>query len=127
MRCIINVKMNTITTDCIKWRCLPLHLNFSSFRASILRRCILLGVSHRAPDVSIGLWWRYSANHFKLQSQINGFLAKCLQLLQSVKIMQNTLNKLKRYSVWMLLKESKLPLAKDCILLSYKDLKLRFS
>lgn len=62
----------------IKWRCLPLHLNFSSLSASILLLCILFGDSHFGPDVSIGFLWRYSASHFKLQSQINGFLPKCL-------------------------------------------------
>ena len=62
---------------------LPLHLNFSSLSASMRRRCILFGVSHLAPDVSIGLRWRYSANHRRLQSQMNGLRAKCLQQIYS--------------------------------------------
>lgn len=65
-------------------RCLPLHLNFSSFSASILLRCILLGVSHFAPDVSIGFLCRYSANHFRLQSQMKGFLARCLYGIRTI-------------------------------------------
>ena len=35
-----------------------LHLNFSSFKASIRRRCIRFGASHLAPLVSIGFWCR---------------------------------------------------------------------
>lgn len=56
-----------------------LHLNLSSRNASMRRRCILLGASHRAPLVSIGFLCKYSASHRKLQSQINGFRAKCLR------------------------------------------------
>jgi hypothetical protein len=94
-----------MTTELIKWRCLPLHLNFSSFSASILRLCIRFGVSHRAPEVSIGFRWRYSASHFKLQSQMKGLRAK--------------------WRVWMLRKESKLPFASDWMLLSYRDRRLK--
>lgn len=43
------------------------------------RLCILLGASQRAPLVSIGFLCKYSASHRKLQSQINGFRAKCLR------------------------------------------------
>lgn len=39
-------------------RCECLHLNFSSFKASIRRRCIRFGASHRAPLVSMGFWCR---------------------------------------------------------------------
>lgn len=56
-----------------------LHLNFSSRRDSIFLLCIRFGLSHLAPDVSIGFLCKYSANHRKLQSQMNGLRAKCLK------------------------------------------------
>lgn len=59
--------------------CLPLHLNLSSRIESIFRFCALFGDSHLAPDVSMGCAWRYAFSHRRLQSQINGFLAKCLR------------------------------------------------
>lgn len=59
--------------------CLPLHLNLSSRIESIFRFCALFGISHLAPDVSIGCAWRYALNQRRLQSQMNGFLAKCLR------------------------------------------------
>lgn len=37
------------------------------------------GLLQRAPLVSMGLSWRYSASHFKWQSHTNGFWAKWLQ------------------------------------------------
>ena len=58
--------------------CLPLHLNLSSRIESIFRFCALFGDSHLAPDVSMGCAWRYAFSHRRLQSQMNGFLAKCL-------------------------------------------------
>lgn len=62
--------------------CLPLHLNFSSRNESILRFCALFGDSHLAPDVSMGCAWRYALSHRRLQSQMNGFLAKCLREIE---------------------------------------------
>lgn len=117
------LKMNTITTDLIKWRCLPLHLNFSSFKDSILLRCIRFGVSHRAPDVSMGFRCRYSANHRKLQSHIKGFLAKCLRITNKVIFNSSKLRpQFFTYKVCILFKESNVPFAKDWMLLSYSDL-----
>lgn len=59
--------------------CLPLHLNLSSRIESIFRFWALFGDSHLAPDVSIGCAWRYTLSQRRLQSQMNGFLAKCLR------------------------------------------------
>lgn len=59
--------------------CLPLHLNLSSRIESIFRFCALFGVSHLAPDVSMGCAWRYALSQRRLQSQMNGFLARCLR------------------------------------------------
>lgn len=48
-----------------------------------MRRLIVrFGDSQRAPDVSIGFLCRYSLSQRRLQSQMKGFLAKCLQQQQ---------------------------------------------
>ena len=77
--CSVATSWNICLTSPYQECCLPLHLNFSSLRASIRRRCMRFGVSHLAPDVSIGLRCRYSASQRRLQSQMNGFRARCLE------------------------------------------------
>lgn len=60
-----------------------LHLNLSWLKPSILRFCNFFGDSHRAADVSIGFLCKYSDNQRKLQSQLNGFLPKCLKQINN--------------------------------------------
>lgn len=58
--------------------CFSLHFSLSSLNEASRFLCILFGSSHLAPEVSIGLWCKYSASHLSRQSHTNGFLAKCL-------------------------------------------------
>ena len=60
-------------------QCSPLQRNLACRMCPIFLRFILRGFSHLAPLVSIGCVCRYSDNHRKLQSQMNGFLARCLK------------------------------------------------
>jgi hypothetical protein len=47
---------------------------------SMRRLPALFGDSHLAPDVSIGFLCRYSLSQRRLQSQMKGFLARCLRI-----------------------------------------------